>query len=98
MQYEKLVKGIQKIMDGERVENFSITQDGVLTMRGKTCVPNGDDMKKLILEETHRFAYAMHLGNTKMYLTIKKNYWWLGMKRDIANFVAKCLICQQMKA
>ena len=30
--------------------------------------------------------------------TIKENYWWSGMKRDIADFVARCLVCQQVKA
>ncbi|KAA3466360.1 Gag protease polyprotein [Gossypium australe] len=28
---------------------------------------------------------------------LKKMYWWLGMKRDIFEFVSKCLICQQVK-
>ena len=39
----------------------------------------------------------MHLGSTKMYQTIKENYWWFGMKKDIANFVSRCLVCQQVK-
>ena len=33
-----------------------------------------------------------------MYRTIKKNYWWFGMKEDIADFVSRCLVCQQVKA
>ncbi|WRX31632.1 Integrase [Theobroma cacao] len=32
-----------------------------------------------------------------MYRTIKESYWWPGMKRDIAEFVEKCLTCQQIK-
>ncbi|KAG8501155.1 hypothetical protein CXB51_003247 [Gossypium anomalum] len=35
---------------------------------------------------------------TKMYNDLKKMYWWNGMKRDISEFVSKCLICQQVKA
>ena len=42
--------------------------------------------------------YAMHPRSTKMYHTLKPRYWWSGMKRDVAEFVSKCLICQQMKA
>ena len=98
MQYERFVKEVHKIMNGEIGENFNITQDGVLTLRGRVCVPNVDDLRKLIMEEAHCSAYAMHPGSTKMYHTIKENYWWLGMKRDIANFVSKCLVCQQLKA
>ncbi|WRX27649.1 Integrase zinc-binding domain - like 10 [Theobroma cacao] len=50
------------------------------------------------MEEAHSFAYALYPGSTKMYMTIRENYWWPGMKRDVAEFVAKCLVCQQVKA
>ena len=63
-------------MNGEIDEDFSITKDGVLTIRGRACVLDVDDLTKLIMEEAHCFAYAMHLGITKMYCTIKENYWW----------------------
>ncbi|KAA3484590.1 Gag protease polyprotein [Gossypium australe] len=33
-----------------------------------------------------------------MYNDLKQFYWWHGMKRDISNFVLKCLVCQQVKA
>ena len=33
-----------------------------------------------------------------MYQDLRNNFWWDGMKRDIAKFVYKCLVCQQMKA
>ena len=85
-------------MDGEIGEKFSITQDGMLTMRGILCVSNVDDLRKLIMEEVHCSTYTMHPRSTKMYCTIKEKYWWLGMKRDIADFVARCLVCQQVKA
>ena len=32
-----------------------------------------------------------------MYHDLKNTYWWNGMKRDIADFVSKCLTCQQVK-
>ena len=33
-----------------------------------------------------------------MYKSLRENYWWSGMKREIADFVAMCLVCQQVKA
>ncbi|KAA3469813.1 integrase [Gossypium australe] len=33
-----------------------------------------------------------------MYNDLKQLYWWSGMKRDISEFVARCLVCQQVKA
>ena len=50
------------------------------------------------MEEAHCSAYSMHPGSTKMYRTLRENYWWIGMKKDIADFVARCLVCQQVKA
>ena len=75
MQDEELVKEVNKIMNGEVGENFSISQDGMLTMKNKVCIPNTKDLRKIIMKKAHCSAYAMHLGSTKMYRTIKKNYW-----------------------
>lgn len=32
-----------------------------------------------------------------MYHDLKQRVWWLGIKRDMAKFVAACLVCQQVK-
>ena len=61
-------------------------------------MPRDEETRRLILEEAHSSAYAIHPGSTKMYKTIKENYWWAGMERDIAEHVSKCLVCQQVKA
>ena len=54
-------------------------------------------LKKEIMEEAHSSAYAMHPGSTKMYHTLREHYCWRGMKKDVAEFVFRCLICQQVK-
>ncbi|GJR76093.1 putative reverse transcriptase domain-containing protein [Tanacetum coccineum] len=40
---------------------------------------------------------SVHPGTTKMYIDLKQNFWWNGMRHDGARFVAKCLTCQQVK-
>ena len=72
MQDEKLVKEVQKIMNGEVSENFSITQEGMLTMRGRVCVPDVDDLRKMIMEEAYCFAYAIHREVPKCTIPLKK--------------------------
>ena len=66
MQDEELVKEVNKIMEGEVEENFSISQDGMLKMKGRVCVPDVEELRKMIMEEAHCSAYAMHPGSTKM--------------------------------
>ena len=50
MQDNDLIREIQKIMNGEIRENFMITQDGILIMKGRIYVLNVDDMRKGIME------------------------------------------------
>ncbi|KAD6453660.1 hypothetical protein E3N88_08366 [Mikania micrantha] len=50
------------------------------------------------MEEAHKSRYSIHPGATKMYRDLRVNYWWPGMKRDIAKYVEKCLTCLQVKA
>ena len=33
-----------------------------------------------------------------MYGDLRSHYWWSGMKKDIADYVARCLTCQRVKA
>ena len=57
-----------------------------------------DGLRNEILDEAHNIVYTMHPGATKMYQSVKTHYWWPRMKKDMAEFVAKCLIFQQIKA
>ena len=53
-----------------------------------------DNLRKEILEVAHFAAYSVHPGATKMYHSIKDLYWWDGMKKDVADYISKCLTCQ----
>ena len=48
------------------------------------------DLRKLILSEAHDTAYSIHPGSTKMYYDLKERFWWYGMKRSVAEYVAIC--------
>ena len=60
------------------------------------CARTGD-LIRLILEEAHCSRYSIHPGAAKMYHDLSQHYWWCGMKRDISDFVSRCLTCQQVK-
>lgn len=78
--------------------DFKVDGYGVLRFQGRVCVPDNPELKKLILEESHRISLSIHSGATKMYQDLKKIFWWPGMKRDVAQFVNACLTCQKSKA
>ena len=78
----------------ERKETeFLVNGDGFLYYRDRVCVPNDDELKKSILEKAHSGSFAMHLGSTKMYKDLQISYWWSGMKKDVSEFVTKCMVC-----
>ncbi|GJR26119.1 putative reverse transcriptase domain-containing protein [Tanacetum coccineum] len=54
--------------------------------------------KSMIMHESHKSKYFIHLGSEKMYQEIKKLYWWPNIKADITTYVSKCLTCARVKA
>ena len=68
--------------------------DGILRLRRRIFVLSVENLRIEILEEAHCCAYAMHPGSTKMYKTLKEHYWWQGTKKNITNYVSKCLTYQ----
>ncbi|KAL4028533.1 hypothetical protein IC575_011730 [Cucumis melo] len=82
---------------GQAVE-FSISSDGGLLFERRLCVPSDSAVKTKLLSEAHSSPFSMHPGSTKMYQDLKRVYWWRNMKREVAEFVSKCLVCQQVKA
>jgi hypothetical protein len=82
----------------EKLLSFSEDDEGVLWYKRRICVPNVKELKDKILREAHESAYSIHPGGNKMFYDLKTTYWWYGMKRDVAEYVALCDTCQRVKA
>jgi hypothetical protein len=78
----------------EKSPDFLKDEEGVLWYKGRICVPSIKELKDKILHEAHESAYSIHTGGNKMYHDLKATYWWYGMKRDVAEYVALCDACQ----
>ena len=76
---------------------FSQAIDGIIVFNRRICVPDDAVLKRKILEEAHKSTFTIHPGSSKMYQDLKRDYWWSGMKRDIAVYVSECAVCQQVK-
>ncbi|KAL5563636.1 hypothetical protein UlMin_033383 [Ulmus minor] len=87
----------EAVKNGTNTE-FSLSSDGVLGLKDRICIPNDEELRKQLLEDAHTTPYSVHPGATKMYKDMKQGFWWSGMKKDVANYIAKCLVCQKIKA
>nr|GFC62298.1 putative reverse transcriptase domain-containing protein [Tanacetum cinerariifolium] len=76
---------------------FHLDDDHVLWQDTRLVVPNDASFREALLTEAHSSPFSVHPGSTKMYHDLKQYFWWSGMKRDVAKFVARCLIYQQVK-
>jgi hypothetical protein len=74
----------------EKSLGFSEDEEGVLRYKGMICVPSVKELKDKILREVYESAYSIHPGGNKMCHDLKATYWWYGMKRDVAEYVALC--------
>ncbi|KAF3643286.1 hypothetical protein FXO38_20699 [Capsicum annuum] len=94
---DPILEQIKKDVVQQKVMSFEIGGDGILRFQGRLCVPNVDGLWERILNKAHTSRYVIHPGSTKMYQDLKTLYWWNNMKRDVADFVSKCLNYQQVK-
>jgi hypothetical protein len=97
LQYKELVAKLQQGKLQEKIEEYKLDNDEILMYRGIIYVPNSQELKNMILREMHNVPYAGHPGYQKTIVVVKHQYYWPGMKKEVADFISKCLECQKVK-
>jgi hypothetical protein len=98
LQYKELMAKLQQGNLQKKIEEYKLDNDEILMYRGRIYVPNSQELKNMILGEMHNVPYAGHPGYQKTIAAIKSQYYWPGMKKEFADFIARCLECQKAKA
>ncbi|GJU01010.1 putative reverse transcriptase domain-containing protein [Tanacetum coccineum] len=78
--------------------HFERRDDGGIYFFDRIWIPSVGGVRKLIMDEAHTSRYSIHPGADKMYYDLRDLYWWPGMKRDVAEYVSRCLTCSKIKA
>lgn len=101
MDHIRTAQQVDSLPDQWNVEKVHLglarDMDGLFTIHGQLYVPEVSGFRGLrsgVLHEVHAPRCAVHLGTTKMYHDVYRTYWLPGLKRDMVDFVVRCLICQ----
>nr|AAK92604.1 Putative retroelement [Oryza sativa Japonica Group] len=92
------IQDIKKNRRRGKAIGFLEDEHGTVWLGERICVPDNKDLKDAILKEAHDTLYSIHPGSTKMYQDLKERFWWASMRREIAEYVAVCDVCQRVKA
>lgn len=80
-----------------QVFEFEMDSRGLMIFRGRIWVPYTGGAWRILMEQAHRSRFSIHPGATKMYLDLRRDYYWPCMKRDVAWVVERFLTCCQVK-
>ena len=66
-------------------------EGGLFTYQRRLYVSDCDDLKRFILDELHKIPYTGHPGYQKMIMATRKQFYWLGLKKYIDEYLSKCI-------
>jgi hypothetical protein len=61
--------------------------------KNRIYVPSSRELRNFVLKEMHDVPYDGHLGYQKMITAVRSQLFWLGMKNDVADYIAQCMEC-----
>ena len=51
-------------------------------------------LKPKVLSHVHDDPLGGHSGYLKSFHRLKQDFWWVGMKSDLKNYIRECAVCQ----
>src|SRR5258705_1283955 len=69
----------------------------VVLYQGRGYVPDDPQLHHDLVHAHHSAAVARHPGQWKTLELVSRNYWWPGLSRYVAKFIAGCDACNRTK-
>jgi hypothetical protein len=90
---------MKKVDNSTRIEesDFRFSKSGFIMYKTRLYVPEYNEIKLLILGNLHKKPYFGHPGYHKLITMRRKEFYWPNMKGETAEYLARCLECQQVK-
>ena len=95
--YQKLQAKVRENLIKSLSTWYSLNEKGLLLYKDRLYIPNVHKIKLLILNKIHKTPYSGHPGYQKTITILRNDYFWPNMKNELAEFIARCFECQQVK-
>ena len=75
----------------------SLDSDNLLLVNGLVYVPSDPDLRLDLIKSRHGHPAAGHPGRAATFELLTRDFWWPGMRSDLARFIRNCDTCQRSK-
>jgi hypothetical protein len=81
----------------QKIEGYKLGNEEIIMYKRIIYVPNSQELKIMILREMHNVPYVRHSRYQKTIAVVKSQYYWPGMKKEVFEYIAKCLESKKVK-
>jgi len=96
---EKIVKAVEELkragIKALKDKEWKV-EDGIVLKEGRIYVPE-EDLRREIIQLHYDTPIGEHGGRWKMAELVARNYWWLGVTKEVGRYVDGCNVCQRYK-
>jgi hypothetical protein len=77
------------------IENkeYEIKEDKLLMHKNRIYVSNSGELRNLVLKEMNDVPYVGHPSYQKTITAVRSHFFWPGMKKDVDDYIARCMEC-----
>lgn len=86
----------KKILLGREETEYKLV-NGLVLHKGRYFLGGGSKLKQHLIKEFHSTPTAGHGGVKRALVRLSNTFYWIGMRKDVEQFVENCTICQQTK-
>src|SRR5258705_1701061 len=94
---DPVVKALKALDAGELHSNEWTCAEEVVLYQGRVYIPDDPQLRHDLVHAHHSTAVTRHPRRWKTLELVSQNYWWPGLSRYIAKFIAGCNACNQTK-
>ena len=93
----RVVKEMKKVEVRELQGNKWQIEGDLVLKEGKVYVPKNEELRAKVIWLHHDVPVAGHGKRWKTVELVIRNYWWLGVTRNVGKYIEGCDLCQRMK-